>query len=309
MLPWNKLPKDLQKYILISVILSSGAATASCWPRVPTPIICDPVPPPPITRIPTDLPPITVYGDPTAPPPVTPTPTKPSTPPFTPIICDPMPPPTTRITPTATPMVCDPAPPPSIVRPQQRYLPSAVISTVDTNLPGALVQGRVLDTQGRPMAGILVTAQLGTQKFLAGTDSQGRYTFDLRTYGDYVIFIADDKPDGVNLRVRQYDKNTIDWTQQQTTSGLLLPLAEIRTVDIVLDAEGSFQADTPWPGARLTWSVTGGSLNETANRVTWQPPSTPGRYLLQVVADWGQEGLAVNSTILTVEGDGSISMT
>jgi hypothetical protein len=34
--------------------------------------------------------------------------------------------------------------------------------------------------------------------------------------------------------------------------------------------------------------------------VRWQPPAGPGRYLLQVVADWDYAGLAVDAVVLTV---------
>jgi hypothetical protein len=43
-------------------------------------------------------------------------------------------------------------------------------------------------------------------------------------------------------------------------------------------------------------------------RVTWQPPTEPGRYLLQVVADWGQAGLAVDALTLVVHDNGSVTV-
>jgi hypothetical protein len=48
------------------------------------------------------------------------------------------------------------------------------------------------------------------------------------------------------------------------------------------------------------------ALVEQDEQVMWQPPAEPGRYLLQLVADWGYEGLAVDSLVLTVNRDGSI---
>jgi hypothetical protein len=88
-----------------------------------------------------------------------------------------------------------------------------------------------------------------------------------------------------------------------------LPLAEIRSVDIVWEGGTSglaFAAETPWPGARYRWNASGGSLVEESGCVVWQPPVEPGRYLLQVVADWGRTGLAVDSVVMVVEDDGSV---
>jgi hypothetical protein len=84
-------------------------------------------------------------------------------------------------------------------------------------------------------------------------------------------------------------------------------LAEIRAVDIVWQAGLSFAAETPWPDARCRWSVSGGTLVEAAGSVTWQPPAEPGRYLLQVVADWGRTGLAVDAVVLIVEKNGRVT--
>jgi hypothetical protein len=77
-------------------------------------------------------------------------------------------------------------------------------------------------------------------------------------------------------------------------------------VDIIWDDGLTFDAETPWPDARYRWSVSSGTLVEEGERVTWQPPAEPGRYLLQVVADWGQAGLAVDALTLVVEKDGSV---
>ena len=67
MVPWQKLPDDLQKAVLALVVLSGSGAVASCRPMV-----CDPAPPPRMT----------------------PTPTMTPTSSVTPMICDPAPPPT-----------------------------------------------------------------------------------------------------------------------------------------------------------------------------------------------------------------------
>lgn len=87
-----------------------------------------------------------------------------------------------------------------------------------------------------------------------------------------------------------------------------LPLAEIRAVDIVWEDGLTFGAETPWSGARYRWSVSGGTLSESGEGVVWQPPTEPGRYLLQVVADWGQAGLAVDALVLAVGEDGSVTI-
>ena len=86
-----------------------------------------------------------------------------------------------------------------------------------------------------------------------------------------------------------------------------LPLAEIRTVTIVPGRNLSFRAETPWPGAQWRWSVSGGALQGRGARVTWQPPVEPGRYLLQVAADWGATGLAVDARVLEVGLDGRVT--
>jgi hypothetical protein len=93
-----------------------------------------------------------------------------------------------------------------------------------------------------------------------------------------------------------------------------LPLAEIRTVSIYWDdsaqeADGLvFEAATPWQGARYRWTASGGALDAgDGEQATWQPPDRPGRYLLQVVADWGATGMAVDALVLVVGADGSVT--
>ncbi|MGB8645513.1 MAG: carboxypeptidase regulatory-like domain-containing protein [Anaerolineae bacterium] len=326
MIPWNKLPRQLQKYILVTVILSSAATTtAGCVPivcdpvpppttaRPPspdfTPIICDPMPPPVATRPPSPTSTIVLSDPSPTPPTASPTATRSPSPDFTPIICDPMPPPTAvrSATPPFTPIICDPMPPPTAVHAAQRFEPRQLVSTVDTSQTGALVQGQVLDAQGKPIAGIQITAVLGQQHFYARTDAQGRYTLQLQQYGDYTAYVGDDQQDAIHLFIKQYDKDTLDWMMVQQTSQLPLPLAEIRLVEITPLSERTFGVDTPWPGARLRWSVSGGELSETEDTVTWHPPAAAGHYLLQVIADWGSQGLAVSATTLIVEDDGNIS--
>lgn len=209
MIPWNSLPKDLQKAILVMITLYGGSTAAACRP--PGPVICDPAPPPTTSPVPPITP---IICDPAPPPALTvspllasPTPTAtPTATPTTPIICDPAPPP------SATPMIFDPPPAPSSFR--------------------------------EAPANALVSA---------------------------------------------------------------LPLAEIRSVHIVRGNALTFAATTPWPGARMRWTASGGALLQDGSAVTWQPPAEPGRYLLQVVADWGQVGLAVDALVLEVGKDGRVA--
>ncbi len=237
MVPWNKVPGDVRNAVLAMIIVYGGTQACDCrGPLSPTPMICDPAPPPrtqprPVSSA-SPIPSPTVRPmivDPTAPPPTqpgaasspspTPSPTAgPSTPP---VICDPAPPPLPNPAPPAmpmkTPMICDPAPNP-----------------VDAPRPAA-----------------------------AGHQAQ-----------------------------------------PQTS----LPRAEIRTVAIVAGEGLTFQAETPWPGARFLWSTSGGALVTRGASATWQPPAAPGRYLLQVAADWGHTGLAVDALTLIVAQDGSIGV-
>ncbi len=207
MIPFSKLPHDVQRSILTLLLLSSSAATASCR-ATPTPQICDPPPPPPSPTVP-------MICDPTVPPAITrvsPT-INPATVTSTTTIT-----PTATITPTGTPaitpVICDPAPPPFTPKPETRR---------DVTSPA-------------------------------------------------------------------------------------LPLAEIRMVEIVWAGGLAFTAETPWPEANYRWSASGGELVEQGARVAWQPPADPGRYLLQVVADWGPMGVAVDSIVLAVYEDGSVML-
>lgn len=231
MVPWNKLPEDMQKAVL-AMVLVLGGASASC--RL-GPAVCDPAPPPSTTPMLCDPPPL---------PSLTPTP----------ILCDPAPPPsltppptltaTSTATPTATssamptPMICDPPPPPSLT----------------------------------PM-------------------------------------LCDPPPDPPRSSVAPAQPFTVRsvHVEADESSKAPLPLAEIRTVDVVWQGGLAFSAETPWPGARYRWSVSGGTLLHTDAGVVWEPPSQAGRYLLQVVADWGRIGLAVDAVALAVDDDGGVS--
>ncbi len=310
MIPWNKLPRSLQKYLLISVILSGSTSVSGAC----SPVVCDPAPPPPTS---------------TLPPTITPTVTG------TPLICDPMPPPTmltAPATPLQTPMICDPAPPPASATPEAgaTFMPPMIFDpapapgenrgpvfsprnlkiTPDSSVPGvAVIEGRVTDAYGNPVGGIQVTATSGTYQAVAGTDKNGRYLIDVREPGAFVVHVGDDRLDAVPVQLKQDDLASLDWVMggafQFPTP---LPLAEMRTVKILPSGLYEFRAETPWPGARLRWSVSGGALSEQGASVMWQQPAAAGRYLLQLVADWGQAGVAVHSLVLIVDDDGSIAI-
>lgn len=285
MLPWNMLPKDLQKAILAMVVLYGG--TMACSPTGP--MVCDPPPPPSMMPRPT--------------------------PSRTPMVCDPPPPP--RIaTPSRTPMICDPAPPPTVA-PKPTLTPGVVAprhfqvrslkTSSDPALAGAKVQGRVVNQQGQPLSGIKVSAE-GKSRVQVVTGSDGEFSLYISEPGDYRIMVEGGLDRALNLQLGQHDLVTLEWVEVKETSQAPLPLAEIRTVDIVWDDGLAFDAETPWPDARYRWSVSGGTLVDEGGRVTWQPLVEPGRYLLQVVADWGQTGLAVDALTLIVEKDGNVTV-
>ena len=241
MIPWNEMPKDLQRAILAMIVVLGGTS-ASC--RLQGPILCDPPPPPSMTPMICDAPPRPMI---TRRP--TPTPTV-----------------TRRVSGTAikTPMICDPIPGPSrTARPTASPTPSGPPSMTPM----------FCDAPPRPMI--------------------------TRT-----PMICDPPPPPAHGSDTQKPS---EFAAVQTETQPSLPLAELRTVDIVWQGGLTFAADTPWPNARCGWSVSGGTLEQAEGRVTWQPPAEPGRYLLQVVADWGWTGLAVDAVALTVtEGGGVI---
>jgi hypothetical protein len=283
MVPWNMLPKDLQKAILAMAVLYGG--TMACA----GPMVCDPAPPPSMTP--------------------RPMPSK------TPMICDPPPPPRT-VTPFRTPMICDPAPPPTVApKPTatvegispRHFQVRSVQTTSDPSVSGAKVQGKVVNQQGRPLSGLKVSAE-GQSRVQVVTGSEGEFALYLTEPGDYRIMVEGGLDHALHLQLKQHDVVTVEWVEVKQTSQAPLPLAEIRTVEIAWEDGLTFGADTPWPEARYRWSVSGGTLVETDESVTWQPPAEPGRYLLQVVADWGPTGLAVDALTLIVEQDGNVTV-
>jgi hypothetical protein len=288
MAPWNKLPKDLQKAILSLIVLYGSTAASGCCP--PGPMICDPPPPPSVTPM---------ICDPPPPPTTAPRPT--ATPTVTPMICDPPPPP------SVTPMICDPPPPPSVA-PRRYFQVRSFQMLSDTAVKDTVVQGTVVDQQGQPLESLRVTAQTDGAEIDTWTDHNGAFLLPIPEPGTYLIVVNGDESHGLPLELRPHDLAIIEWVEIGPQSQSRLPLAEIRAVDLIWEDGPNFSAETPWPDARYRWSTSGGTLDRSGKRVVWQPPAEPGRYLLQVVADWGHDGLAVDALVLVVEEDGSVSI-
>jgi hypothetical protein len=290
MVPWSKLPEDLQKAILAMIIVFGGTS-ASC--RLGPPI-CDPPPPPATTPM---------ICDPPPPPSTTPKATATPTPTATP-----------SASPTPTPMICDPPPPPPLVTvaPGQRFTVRSVQIVPDEGLAGVAIHGTIMDQFSQPLAGLTISIEQDGRQVQVVSDPMGRFAYGAPEGGTYVLAVQGDETSRLNVELKPHDVATIVWVESWEGSQSPLPLAEIRAVDIVWQdglpgAAGlSFAAETAWPGARYRWSVSGGTLIEAGEGVMWQPPLEPGRYLLQVVADWGRTGLAVDALVLIVEDDGSV---
>ena len=230
-----------------------------------------------------------------------------------PVVCDPAPPP------SVTPMICDPPPMPSstpppeavptiTVAPGQHFTGQVVQTASNSQRAGAAIKGTLVDQYGQPLGGLSVTVERDGWQARAVSDGAGAFSFELPEAGTYTLAIEGDEADALTLKLEQYDEVTVEWVESWEGSLVPLPLAEVRTVEIVRENGLAFAADTPWPGARYGWSVSGGTLVEKGERVVWQPPAEAGRYLLQVVADWGRTGLAVDAAILVVERDGSVTV-
>ena len=305
MVPWQKLPDDLQKAVLALVLFSGSGAIASCC----RPMVCDPAPPPRMTPTPTMTP---MICDPAPPPSLTPTPT------ITPMICDPAPPPAGK--PTMTPMICDPPPRPPDIAPEpsaEVALPGFEARNVqvmpDQVQEGIEVRGRVTDREGNPWREVRVALIAPGIEISSRTDRDGAYALRFNRPGSYQMFLDVDKSRSVPLYLKLHDLATVDWVAVSTESRSPLPLAEIRTVvitqvaaDAALAQGVTLAAASPWPGAAYEWTVTGGTLVKSGPHVTWQPPAAAGRYLLQVIADWDYAGLAVDAVVLTVTAGGQV---
>ena len=230
-----------------------------------------------------------------------------------PVVCDPAPPP------SLTPMICDPPPPPSVtpgpppvptvtLAPGQHFSARIVQRSSDASVEGAVILGTVVDEDGLPLGSLSVVVERDGWRARSVSDREGAFSLEVPEGGTYSMAIEGDEAGALGLTLALHDVVTVEWVETWEESRAPLPLAEIRTVGIVWEDGLSFGAETPWPGARYRWSVSGGRLIEANNSVVWQPPEEPGRYLLQVVAEWGRMGLAVDAAVLIVEDDGGLAL-
>ncbi|MGQ9682026.1 MAG: hypothetical protein ACUVX9_05790 [Anaerolineae bacterium] len=288
--------KNVQKAILAMIALYGSTAATSCC----RPAICDPAPPPTMTEkaTPTGTP---MICDP-APPPTVLT-LSPATP--TPMICDPAPPPTPASPETSvTPMICDPPPPPATVAVGDRVFRLQGLKTASEPMREITVRGQVIPAPGRNAAALRLSAEGTDYRLQVLTAADGSFHLPIPAAGACRLWLEDDQAGGVVLQLADHDQVTITWMEVQP--GARLPLAEIRHVRIRDAREGLFVAETPWPGAHLSWRATGGTLQQAQAGVRWLPPAAAGRFLIEVVADWGSDGLAADALTVAVDADGSV---
>jgi hypothetical protein len=332
MVPWDRLPKDLQQAILLMIVMFGGTATACrlgplvCDPPPPpthTPMICDP-PPPPLTR----TPPATrssghatgasikwVQFDVKTPmicdPPPPPLRTRRAATPTAPVVCDPAPPP------SQTPMICDPPPPPppeetagprATLAPGQHFSATVSLRVVNPALPGGAVVGKMVGPDGLAVSSLPLVLRCGTVEEHVLSDAAGAYALPVPGPGVCRLAVEGDEANALALTLQDREVVVVDWVERWTQAAAPLPLAEIRAVHIVLLEGFTFAAETQWPGARYRWMASGGTLAVDGERATWQPPTEPGRCLLQVAADWGRAGLAVSAIGLEVDEDGGVTI-
>ncbi len=170
------------------------------------------------------------------------------------------------------------------------------------------IHGTVIDQYGQPLAGLPITVEHDGLQVRVISDQIGEFFYGAAEPGIYVLAVQGDETSKLNLQLKLHDVATIEWMEIWEGSQVPLPLAEIRTVEIIWQDGLTFAAETLWPDARFCWSASGGTLVEADEGVVWQPPLEPGRYLIQVVADWGRTGLAVDAAVLAVEDDGSVTL-
>jgi hypothetical protein len=237
------------------------------------------------------------------------------------MICDPAPPPGGK--PSMTPMLCDPPPQPDLSpRPEptaEAVLPSFKAQAVQI-IPngvqeGIEVRGKVTDRRGNPMRQVRISLAAPNIEISSRTNSDGTYRLSFSRPGSFQMLVGADRSHSVPLDLKLHDLATVDWIAVSAESRAPLPLAEIRTVKIAQIAAGAaassglgFAATSPWQDADYRWYVSGGTLTGAGPRVHWQSPVEPGRYLLQVVADWDCAGIAVDAVVLTVTADGRVTV-
>jgi len=220
-------------------------------------------------------------------------------------------------------MLCDPPPQPDLSpRPEptaEAVVPGFKAQAVQI-IPngvqeGIEVRGKVTDRQGNPMPQVRIALAAPNIEISSRTNRDGTYRLSFSRPGSYQMLVSTDRSHSVPLNLKLHDLATVDWVAVRAESRAPLPLAEIRMVKIAQIAAGAtasselvFAAASPWPDADYRWSVSGGTLTEAGPRVRWQSPADPGRYLLQVVADWDYAGLAVDAVVLTVTADGRVTV-
>ena len=189
-----------------------------------------------------------------------------------PRVCDPAPPPSVSPKPTLTPTwprVCDPPPPPPrTMTPSPTVTPTMTVTPTHTVTPGA-----------RPTS----------------------------TPTKLPVICDPPPPPPAPPASPSSGTSSVGQANQAAAAQRTLPLAEIRSVDICWQGGLTFAAQTEWPEARYHWSASGGLLEQAGETVTWHPPEEPGHYLLQVAADWGTDGLAVDALVLVVAQDGGVA--
>jgi hypothetical protein len=205
-------------------------------------------------------------------------------------------------------MICDPPPPPTVVSATAQFMLVSAMQSSDPAVQYAAVRGTVLDEEHAVLAGVSIRISAGDWSDEVNTSSDGTFSFLLPLAAGCIIVVGGDEANALQLPVNQHDVITLEWVKVAQESARTLPLTEVRTVDIHWQEGLSFTAETPWPGAHCGWTVSGGTLIDAGGRVTWRPPARAGRYLLQVVADWGPMGLAADALVLAVEDDGSVTL-
>ncbi|MBI3180530.1 MAG: hypothetical protein HYZ28_00045 [Myxococcales bacterium] len=74
-----------------------------------------------------------------------------------------------------------------------------------------------------------------------------------------------------------------------------IALVQRRGQEVVLEARTAFQGSR-----KMEWAATAGELSRDGDRVLWRLPSEPGLYQVELVVDYGDEGLAFDAFNLEV---------
>jgi len=85
-----------------------------------------------------------------------------------------------------------------------------------------------------------------------------------------------------------------------------LPLLALQPAEILVAAQDGRRIElvgrTRYEGAHTyAWKITGGNiLSREGNRMIWMAPGEPGLYGLELVVDYGRDGLAIDSIVFEV---------